>query len=38
MVNDEYKEKCGSEAMKSLDYSVSPCSGPMLFFAGVAAA
>ncbi|RVW88801.1 hypothetical protein CK203_034659 [Vitis vinifera] len=38
MVSDEYKEKCGSEAMKSFDYSVSPCSGPMLFFAGVAAA
>ncbi|KAG5594551.1 hypothetical protein H5410_035783 [Solanum commersonii] len=36
---DEHKEKCGSEAMKSLsDYSVSPCSGPMQFFTGVAVA
>jgi len=33
---DERKEKCGS--MKPLEYSVSPCSGPMQFFAGVAAA
>ncbi|KAL3332099.1 hypothetical protein AABB24_032621 [Solanum stoloniferum] len=31
--------KCGSGAMKSLsDYSVSPCSGPMQFFTGVAVA
>lgn len=36
---DEHKEKCGSGAMKSLsDYSVSPCSGPMQFFTGVAVA
>lgn len=36
---DELKEKCGSEAMKSLGgYSVSPSSGPMQFFSGVAAA
>ncbi|KAA8535863.1 hypothetical protein F0562_030817 [Nyssa sinensis] len=35
---DEHKEKCGSGAMKQLDYSISPCSSPMQFFAGVAAA
>ncbi|MCE3050969.1 hypothetical protein HAX54_048622 [Datura stramonium] len=36
---DEHKEKYGSGAMKSLgDYSVSPCSGPMQFFTGVAVA
>ncbi|KAL6977902.1 hypothetical protein U1Q18_026685 [Sarracenia purpurea var. burkii] len=36
---DELKEKCGSGAMKPLEYSsVSPCSSPMQFFAGVAAA
>ncbi|TMW82680.1 hypothetical protein EJD97_005397 [Solanum chilense] len=36
---DEHKEKCGSGAIKSLsDYSVSPCSGPMQFFTGVAVA
>ncbi|KAI8571274.1 hypothetical protein RHMOL_Rhmol01G0106800 [Rhododendron molle] len=35
---DEHKEKSGSGAMKPLDYSVSPCSSPMQFFAGLAAA
>lgn len=36
---DEHKERCGSGAMKSLsDYSVSPCSGAMQFFTGVAVA
>jgi hypothetical protein len=35
---DERKEKRGSGAMKPLDFSVSPCSSPMQFFAGVAAA
>lgn len=36
---DEHKEKCGSGAMNSLsDYSVSPCSGPMQFFTGIAVA
>ncbi|KAM3355742.1 FCS-Like Zinc finger 14 [Capsicum galapagoense] len=35
---DEYKEKCGSGAMKSPEYSASPCSGPMQFSAGVAVA
>lgn len=35
---DEHKDKCGSGAMKSHEYSVSPCSGPMQFLAGVAAA
>eukprot|EP00262_Sarcandra_glabra_P008438 TRINITY_DN2196_c0_g1_i2.p1 TRINITY_DN2196_c0_g1~~TRINITY_DN2196_c0_g1_i2.p1 ORF type:complete len:233 (-),score=25.05 TRINITY_DN2196_c0_g1_i2:595-1293(-) len=38
MLNDEHKEKCGSEALKPFDYSVSPCSVPRLFTAGVAAA
>lgn len=36
--SDELKEKRGSGAKKPLDYSVSPCSSPMQFFAGVAAA
>lgn len=37
--SDDYKEKCASGALKPpLDYSVSPCSGPLVFFAGVAAA
>ncbi|KAK4343920.1 hypothetical protein RND71_037014 [Anisodus tanguticus] len=35
---DEHKEKCGSGAMKSPEYSASPCSGPMQFSAGVAVA
>lgn len=35
---DEHKEKCGLGVMKPLEYSVSPCSGPMQFLAGVAAA
>ncbi|KAK9269772.1 hypothetical protein L1049_001550 [Liquidambar formosana] len=38
MISDDRKEKCGSGAMKPLAYSVSPCSGPMMFYAGVAAA
>ncbi|PRQ36995.1 putative Zf-FLZ domain-containing protein [Rosa chinensis] len=37
--SDNYKEKCRSEAIKSLDYSVSsPCSSPLVFSAGVAVA
>lgn len=36
--NDDYKEKYASGALKPLAYSVSPCSGPLVFFAGVAAA
>ncbi|XP_059454788.1 FCS-Like Zinc finger 14-like [Corylus avellana] len=37
--SDDYKEKCASGALKPpLDCSVSPCSGPLVFFAGVAAA
>ncbi|KAG2667975.1 hypothetical protein I3843_15G133900 [Carya illinoinensis] len=36
--SDEYKEKCGSGALKPLDCSVSPCSGPLVFFTVVAAA
>ncbi|KAL3534989.1 hypothetical protein ACH5RR_003450 [Cinchona calisaya] len=35
---DEHKEKCVSGTVKPLDYSASPCSSPMQFFAGVAAA
>ncbi|KAG1326841.1 FCS-Like Zinc finger 14 [Cocos nucifera] len=35
---DEHKENCGSEVLKSYECSVSPCSGPLLFAAGVAAA
>ncbi|XP_027065923.1 uncharacterized protein [Coffea arabica] len=35
---DEHKEKCVSGTVKPLEYSASPCSGPMQFFAGVAAA
>ncbi|XAR63773.1 hypothetical protein NMG60_11023843 [Bertholletia excelsa] len=35
---DEQKEKCSLGAMKSLEYSASPCSSPMQFFAGMAAA
>ncbi|KAK1276541.1 hypothetical protein QJS04_geneDACA004152 [Acorus gramineus] len=36
--SDEYREKCGSEAMKTFDCSVSPCSAPLHFSAGIAAA
>jgi len=38
--SDDYKEKCASGALKPLDYSVSPCSGPgpLVFLAEVAAA
>lgn len=36
--SDDHNEKCGSEARKPFDYSESPCSGPLMFFAGVAAA
>ena len=36
--SDDHKEICGSEARKPLDCSVSPCSGPQVLFAGVAAA
>ncbi|ERN12550.1 hypothetical protein AMTRI_Chr01g136510 [Amborella trichopoda] len=38
ILSDELKEKCGSEALKPLDASDSPCSAPKLFYAGVAAA
>ncbi|XP_077238601.1 FCS-Like Zinc finger 13-like [Tasmannia lanceolata] len=38
ILSDEYKEKCGSEALKPFDYSISPCSAPRLFSDGVAAA
>ncbi|PIA43986.1 hypothetical protein AQUCO_01800213v1 [Aquilegia coerulea] len=36
--SDEYRAKCGSGAMKSFAYSVSPCSAPRIYSAGVAAA
>ncbi|KAF5469358.1 hypothetical protein F2P56_013439 [Juglans regia] len=36
--SDDYKEKRGSGALKPLDCSVSPCSGPRVFFTVVAAA
>ncbi|KAI5348391.1 hypothetical protein L3X38_001278 [Prunus dulcis] len=36
--SDDHKEKCRSEAIKSMDYSVSPCSSPLVFSAGVAVA
>lgn len=35
---DEHKEKCVSGGRKQHEYSVSPCSNKMQFFAGVAAA
>ncbi|XP_062115297.1 FCS-Like Zinc finger 14-like [Humulus lupulus] len=39
MRSEDYKDKCRAEARKpSLDYTVSPCSGPQVFLAGVAAA
>ncbi|XP_058068496.1 FCS-Like Zinc finger 13-like [Magnolia sinica] len=38
ILSDEYKEKCRSGAMNPFDCSVSPCSAPRLFTAGVAAA
>ncbi|KAM6594939.1 hypothetical protein CsatA_002642 [Cannabis sativa] len=39
MRSEDYKDKCRSEARKpSLDYTVSPCSSPQVFLAGVAAA
>lgn len=38
ILTDEHKEKCRSRVKKPHEYSVSPCSGPMQFFAGVAAA
>lgn len=38
ILTDERKEKCRSRVKKPHEYSVSPCSGPMQFFAGVAAA
>ncbi|GMN53557.1 hypothetical protein TIFTF001_022688 [Ficus carica] len=38
IISEDYKDKCKSEAMKPLDYSVSPCSSPQVFLAGVAAA
>ncbi|XXG64381.1 hypothetical protein AAC387_Pa05g2351 [Persea americana] len=38
ILSDEHKEKCGYEALKSLDYSSSPCSDPRIFSTGVAAA
>ncbi|KAF5748643.1 hypothetical protein HS088_TW04G00601 [Tripterygium wilfordii] len=36
--SDDHKEKCGSEARTAIDYSMSPCSSPQVFFNGVAAA
>lgn len=36
--SDDHKEKCRSEALKSLEYSVSPCSSPLVFLTGVAVA
>ncbi|KAL8095460.1 FCS-Like Zinc finger 14-like [Apium graveolens] len=38
ILTDEHKEKRRSRVKKQREYSVSPCSGPMQFFAGVAAA
>ncbi|KAJ8628834.1 hypothetical protein MRB53_022157 [Persea americana] len=38
MLNDEQREKCGPEALKRFHCSVSSCSGPRLFSAGVVAA
>ncbi|KAK2646206.1 hypothetical protein Ddye_021401 [Dipteronia dyeriana] len=38
MRTDDCKERCGSEAMKPLDYSVPPCSGEQVMFAGIAVA
>uniref|UniRef100_A0A6N2KFN4 FLZ-type domain-containing protein n=1 Tax=Salix viminalis TaxID=40686 RepID=A0A6N2KFN4_SALVM len=35
---EDFKEKSGSEARKKQECSVTPCSSPLLFFAGVAAA
>ncbi|XP_009362022.2 FCS-Like Zinc finger 14 [Pyrus x bretschneideri] len=35
MRSDDHKDKCRSKALKSLDYSASPCSGPLVFLAGV---
>ncbi|XP_060211350.1 FCS-Like Zinc finger 14-like [Lycium barbarum] len=35
---EEHKDRCGSGAMKSPEYSTSPCSGPMQFSTGVAVA
>ncbi|KAF9662992.1 hypothetical protein SADUNF_Sadunf18G0112000 [Salix dunnii] len=35
---EDFKEKSGSEARKKHECSVTPCSSPLLFFAGVAAA
>ncbi|XP_050373086.1 FCS-Like Zinc finger 14-like [Argentina anserina] len=37
--SDNHKEKCRTEAIKSLDYAVSsPCSSPLVFSAGVVVA
>ncbi|KAJ8767825.1 hypothetical protein K2173_020765 [Erythroxylum novogranatense] len=36
--SEDYREKCGSGGIKARDYSMSPCSSPQVFFAGVAAA
>lgn len=38
MLFDEPRDSCGYEELKSYECSVSPCSGPLLFVAGVAAA
>lgn len=38
ILSDERKENCRSEALKSFDYSVSPCSAPRLFSVGIAVA
>ncbi|GKV00381.1 hypothetical protein SLEP1_g13075 [Rubroshorea leprosula] len=37
IISDDHKEKCGSKARKQLEYSVSSCSGPLVFLSGVAA-
>ncbi|KAM7260077.1 hypothetical protein ACFE04_015818 [Oxalis oulophora] len=37
-IRNDGQEKCGTEARKSLECSASPCSSPLTFFAGVAAA
>ncbi|XP_043714025.1 FCS-Like Zinc finger 14-like [Telopea speciosissima] len=38
ILSDEHNEKCLSGALMSFDYSVSPCSAPGFYPAGVAAA
>ncbi|XP_008782815.2 FCS-Like Zinc finger 14-like isoform X2 [Phoenix dactylifera] len=38
MLLDAHRENCGSEVLNSFECSLSPCSFPLLFAAGVAAA